>query len=73
MNVKMKMHDNDYDDVRPAGFQQNTQYARSLTWRRHNMPIHTIAPSPPLHSYTSTIHTRAPLLSTHPYIHNSHN
>ena len=56
MNVKMKMQDNVCDDVRTAGFQQYTQYARSLTWRRHNMPIHTIAPTPPLHSHTSTIH-----------------
>ena len=47
MNIGMKkIQENDYDDVETAGVQENTQYARSLTRRRHNMPIHTIA-SPP--------------------------
>ena len=82
MNVKMKMQDNVCDDVRTAGFHQYTQYARSLTWRRHNMPIHTIAPTPPLHFYTSTIHKIAPtpplhsytstIHPTRPYFYNSH-
>ena len=48
MNVKMEMQDNVYDDVETAGVPEYTQYARSVTGQRHNMPIHTIAlPSPP--------------------------
>ena len=51
MNVKMLMQDNVYDDVETAGVEEYTQYARSVTRRRHNMPIHTIAPPPRLYRY----------------------